>query len=192
MTVVTEYDADDRIVVGYFAKCANASRAIDELIDEGFEISTLGAAMRVAQTETNGLQGDGERRAWMREIFREGAASGAGKRTTVIRIASGEGSHLPEFEYSELSFENSFMGMGLSLRDARLLSAALSSGGAVVSVSPGRRASLAEGILERNHGGIRFDGLAASGELGDTAQVEIYGRMHNYYRPEESIRRKAS
>ena len=110
-----------------------------------------------------------------------------------MRFGTGEGHLFPDYDYSEASFENSFLGMGLGTREARNLSGELGRGGAVVSVTPGSRASLAEGILERNHASVRFDSMSAAiGEDGDRSRVEIYGRMRNYYRPEESIRRKAS
>jgi hypothetical protein len=192
MTVVQDYDADDRIVVGYFSGCGNASRAIDELLDEGFEIATIGAVFRTPHEEAGGSVMEGERRAWMRQLFGDTANAGGGKRSHVIRMGAGESPAGFDFEYSEPSFENSFMGMGLTLRDARNLSQGLTRGGAVVSITPGSRASLAEGILERNHGRVRFNSLAEPGAWCDSNEVEIYGRMHNYYRPEESLRRKAS
>jgi hypothetical protein len=190
MTAVQDYDADDRIVVGYFSNRANASRAIDELLDEGFDISTLGAAFRSSHGNADSADMERTRSSWMRRIFGENGHAGAGKRASIVRVAAAE--EPPDFEYSESSFENSFMGMGLTLRDARSLSEALTRGGAVISVTPGARSSLAEGILERNHGRVRFNSLAVGGESCDGSHVEIYGRMHNYYRPEESLRRKAS
>lgn len=95
--------------------------------------------------------------------------------------------------YSEPAFENSFVGMGLGANEARSLSAQLSRGGAVISVSASARASLAEAILERNHGRIRFETAAeAQEEMDHETPVEIYGSMCGHYRPEEGRRRRAS
>jgi hypothetical protein len=143
--------------------------------------------------DSNGRwENDEARRDRLRTVFGDSDSAG-GKRTSTMKFGTGEGHLFPDYEYSEASFENSFLGMGLGTRDARNLSGELGRGGAVVSVTPGSRASLAEGILERNHGSVRFDSLSeAIGEVADGSQIEIYGRMRNYYRPEESIRRKAS
>lgn len=277
--------ADDRIVVGYFSDSADASRAISELIDEGFEPVEIGAAFRTpraamevteggrqrpipenpavtgsvggpashdqavtpaglapgggaafpaapstpgpipgselpstlkhdlphdlpstlrsqAEIDAEGVRPAGmesnhrwedeeARRERMRKVFRESESAGA-KRSSSMKFGTGEGHLFPDYEYSEASFENSFVGMGLGARDARTLSGHLGRGGAIVSVTPGRRASLAEGILERNHGRVRFESMEPSGETSEGSRVEIYGRMRNYYRPEEGIRRKAS
>jgi hypothetical protein len=295
MTGFNELNGDDRIVVGYFSNNRDGSRAIAELIDEGFQISELGAAFRcsrpvmgvteggrargagenpatsgsfggvashdeavtpaglapgsgasfaapvktepipgssipstlrrelphdlpstlrhdselgvvpmagsreaaVPAAPVDGLEldrtGEGEewRRDQMRRIFAESSANSGAARNSSMKFGTGEG-HLFDVEYSEPSFENSFIGMGLNASEARSLSGALNRGGAVVSVTPGGRASLAEGIIERNHGRVRFEPLAGMAEPVDGNQIEIYGRMHRYYRPDESVRRKAS
>lgn len=275
---------DDRIIVGYFASGADASRAINELVDEGFVPAEIGAAFRSTRMgmevseggrgrsvipENPALTGslggpashdqavqpaglapgsgnafpapaqpgpipgseipstlkhdlphdlpstlrhefeigtapaapvmrertgasDESRRERMRQVFAEDSETAKARRASSMNFGSGEGHLFPDFEYSEPSFENSFVGMGLTARDARSLSGALNRGGAVVSVAPGGRASLAEAILERNHGRVRFENMASLGETVDGNRVEIYGRMRNYYRPEESYRRKAS
>lgn len=280
---------DDRIIVGYFSNGADASRAINELIDEGFVAAEMGAAFRsprmgmeVAEggrgrsvfpenpaltgslggpaSHDQGVQPAGlapgsgnafpapaqpgpipgsempstlkhdlphdlpstlrheseigtapaapvapapamrersilpeeSRRERMRQVFVEDSETAKARRASSMNFGSGEGHLFPDFEYSEPSFENSFVGMGLTARDARSLSTALNRGGAVVSVAPGGRASLAEAILERNHGRVRFENMASLGENVEGNRVEIYGRMRNYYRPEESYRRKAS
>lgn len=283
-------NADDRIVVGYFTSGADASRAISELIDEGFRPAEIGAAyctsgtsMEVTEggrsrplTENSATTGSvggpasrdeavtpaglapgsgatfsapakpgpipggeipstlphdlpreipsmlpheseiqrgpvsssvtaraeaplsdsakahQERREHMRRIFEESSESAAARKSSSMKFGTGEGHLFPDYDYSEPTFENSFVGMGLSSRDARSLSGELSRGGAIVSVSSTSRASLAEGILERNHGVIRFDLLAGGAATSDGMRVEIYGRMRNYYRPEEGLRRKAS
>jgi hypothetical protein len=281
-------NADDRIVVGYFSSGANASRAICELIDEGFRPAEIGAAFRSSapamevteggrsrlfaedsatagsvggpasqdeavtsagpapgagasfpsaakpgpipgaelsstlrhelhhdlpstlrhESEINRVpmpftaraeaqapdtqQSDEVRRDQMRRYFADSAESGNAKRGSGMKFGTGEGYLFPDYEYSESSFENSFLGMGLSVRDARGLSNELSCGGAIVSVAATSRASLAEGILERNHGVIRFESLVGGIPAGEGSRVEIYGRMRNYYRPEEGVRRKAS
>lgn len=295
MTGFNEMSVDDRIVVGYFSNGNDASRAIDELIDEGFQVSELGAAFRSSRPAmevtaggrarpagenpaTTGsvggvashdeavtpaglapgsgssfpapvkaepipgssipstlkhelphdlpstLQQEEEigaapvlaspeaappaapiagmeldprwereetRRDQLRQIFAENSSNSGTRRASSMKFGTGEG-HLFDVEYSEPNFENSFVGMGLSTSDARGLSGALNRGGAVVSVTPGGRASLAEGIMERNHGRVRFQSFAEMAEPVDGNRVEIYGRMHRYYRPEEGIRRKAS
>lgn len=289
-TTTVDNSADDRIVVGYFTNGADASRAISELIDEGFRPAEIGAAYctsgtamevteggrtrpfpenpatsgsvggpashdqavtpaglapgagatfpsaakpgpipggeipstlphdlpreipsmlpheseiqrgpvsstvtsRAGAPSADTMQALQERREHMRRVLDESSESAAAKRGSSMKFGTGEGHLFPDYEYSEPSFENSFVGMGLSVRDARGLSAELRRGGAIVSVSSTSRASLAEGILERNHGVIRFESLTGSTGAGEGMRVEIYGRMRNYYRPEEGLRRKAS
>jgi hypothetical protein len=293
MAGFNELNADDRIVVGYFSSNRDASRAIAELIDEGFQVPELGAAFRCSRpvmgvTDGGRARGPGENlptsgsvggvashdealtpaglasgsgssfpapvrkepipgssipstlehelphdlpstlrheseavpmpesrktavpaasidgmefdEQWegeesrcdqMRRIFAEKPANSGATRSSSMKFGAGEG-RLYDVEYSEPSFENSFVGMGLNASEARSLSAALNRGGAVVSVTSGGRASLAEGIIERNHGRVRFDSFAEMAEPVDGNQIEIYGRMHRYYRPDETARRKAS
>lgn len=287
--VMNNDNADDRIVVGYFVNGVDASRAISELLDEGFLAAEIGAAFRtpvsgMEVTEGGRLRGavaenpatagsvsgpashdqavtpaglapgsgnafpapskpgpipGGElpstlrhelphelpsilhpsrpmmdsspapvapapaygdsraereelRREQMRRTFGESAESQKDRRESSMKFGTGEGHLLLDFEYSEPSFENSFLGMGLSTREARVLSGELGRGGAVVSIAPGSRASLAEAIVERNHGRVRFEGPSTTSQTSEGSRVEIYGRMRNYYRPEEAIRRKAS
>ena len=280
MTLGSSDDAEDRIVVGFFADGANAYRAITELIDEGFQATEVGAAFRtprVGMAVAEGGKGRGvssnpavsgsvggaasrdeavtpaglapgsgnafpaasrpgpipggevpaslphdllqelpstlprepessrgsvvaeqadrsgsneSRRERLGQMLGSGAASSGSRRG--MKFGTVEGHLFPDYEYSETSFENSFLGMGLGVREARNLSGRFSQGGALVCVTPGSRASLAEGIIERNHGEIRFEKLSGRAESGEGSRVEIYGRMRNYYRPEESIRRKAS
>lgn len=257
-------DADDRIVVGYFADGADAYRAINELIDEGFRPSEIGAAFRTPRAGAAAVESSGPRVVEDTNPAVSGSVGGAGSddqavqpaglapgsgnafpapsrpgpitgselprtlphdlpsalpteaelhRTPVIaadseparrarmrqvfddasnaKFGTGEGHLFLDYDYSEPSFENSFVGMGLGSREARALSGELRRGGAVVSVAPGTRASLAEGILERNHGRIRFESFSpAVSEIADgDARVEVYGRMHNYYRSEEGYPR---
>jgi hypothetical protein len=295
MTVFNELNMDDRIVVGFFSNGSDASRAIAELIDEGFQVSELGAAFRSSRPSmevTEGGRGrvaeenpavsgsvggvashdeavtpaglapgsgasfpspvktepipggsipstlrqelphelpstlrhegevdpvpmaatgastvfaasvdgmeidrrwEGEeiRRDQLRQLFADESTNSGAKRGSGMKFAAGEGP-LVDVEYSEPSFENSFVGMGLNPIEARSLSGALNRGGAVVSVTPGSRASLAEGIIQRNHGRVRFESFAETNEPIDGNRIEIYGRMHRYYRPDESMRRKAS
>jgi hypothetical protein len=82
--------------------------------------------------------------------------------------------------------------MGLATERARSLSGELSRGGAVVSIAAGARASLAEAIVERNHGRVRFESAAAARELDRESPVRVYGSMRAYYRPDADVRRKAS
>lgn len=278
--VMNSDNADDRIVVGYFVSSADASRAVSELLDEGFLAEEIGAAFRspvsgMEVTEGGRLRaaipenpatagsiggpashdqavtpaglapGSGNafpaparpgpipggelpstlvhelphelpstlhpsatmsapaqaplagraereesRREQMRRAFGESAETQKSRRESAQNFGTGEG-HLMLEEYSEPSFENSFLGMGLGSREARVLSGELGRGGAVVSIAPGSRASLAEAIVERNHGRVRFESGSSMGAVCEGNRVEIYGRMRNYYRPEE-IRRKAS
>jgi hypothetical protein len=282
-------NADDRVVVGYFADGLHASRAISELIDEGFQVAEIGAAFRAGRTGmevaeggrlrgvvrenpalsgsvggpashdeavtpaglapgsgnafaapskpgpipgseipstlphdlphdlpstlrhdseirtasaesapassavvSDGFAAEEARRERMRQVFLEGPDAAAAKRAAGMKFGTGEGRLFPDYEYSEPSFENSFLGMGLSGREARTLSGELSRGGAVVSIAPGSRASLAEAIVERNHGRVRFETISGSPATSDGNRVEIYGRMRNYYRPEDGLQRKAS
>jgi len=297
--MANEVGKDDRMVVGYFADGANASRAIHELIDEGFSASEIGAAFRTRQmgagtvadagevadtaggamtgrTEVNpavsgsvggvashdeavtpaGLApGSGnafpgasrpgpipggelprtlphdlpstlasdlpstlrdeapvqpaastvvteESRAGRDESWWEhvkhafgGAKIEAGPRlasNSSQKFGTGEG-HLdlyPQHDYSEPSFESSFVGMGLGPVEARTLSGELSRGGAVVTVNATQRASLAEAILERNHGRVRMETTADAARAADLqSRVEVYGSMRDYYGHERDLRR---
>lgn len=276
-------NAEDRIVVGYFSSSEDASRAIDELIDEKFEPSEIGAAFRspgsgafgggrvrggtpenpevsgsiggpashdeavtpaglapgsgnafpgpsrpgeapgseipstlrhelphdlpstlhgeTAATPITSVPGgktsstvdaDEDRRQRLHRVFGENRQNPNAKRDASMNFGTGEGHLFPDYEYSETSFENSFVGMGLNTRDARTLSGRLNRGGAVIAVAPGTRAGLAEAIIERNRGRVRFENLDTTGELTEGNRIEVYGRMRNYYRPEETARRKAS
>jgi hypothetical protein len=282
MTAGIGSEPEDRVVLGYFENSADADRAIDELMDEGFRVSEIGAAFcsprkAVASSEggkprlgasnpeaTGSIGGpashdeavtpaglapgsgnafpsvarpgpipggevpttmprtlrrdlpdrpvaeeesERSRRARREEIFggmasranpAEGSQPSEERRTTGssgMKFGTGEGRLFGEQGYSGPGFENSFLDIGLNAREARSLSGELGRGGAVVSVHPGQRAPLAEGILERNHGRIRFEREAGVG-AGQEARVEVYGWLRNYcetdYRPEERHRKKAS
>lgn len=295
--MANEVGRDDRMVVGYFADGAHASRAINELIDEGFSAGEIGAAFRTRQTGTasgseeaadtadgamtgratenpavsgsvggvashdeavtpaglapgsgNAFPGASrpgpipggelprtlphdlpstltsdlpstlradetaavpvttptieERRAQPEEGWWEhvkhafgGTKSDAGPRLASSdsqKFGTGEG-HLdlyPQVGYSEPSFESSFVGMGLGPVEARTLSAQLSQGGAVVTVNATQRASLAEAIIERNHGRVRLEpAVDAAREADLESRVEVYGSMRDYYGHENDLRR---
>src|SRR5579875_2542618 len=280
MTGETGRGTDDRMVVGYFSDGADAYRAINELIDEGFVASEIGAAFRSSAmtgggsgeagptgireiTETNpavsgsiggagshdeavtpaGLapgsgnafpapptktgpipggeipstlahdlphdlpstlsnEGSGVRKRrepseadaqWPDRLHRVfGSSSSSGSEAGPKRVSSGamkfgtgEG-HLgleADRPYSESAFEGSFVQMGLGQNEARGLSGELSRGGAVVSVRAQDRAALAEGILERNHGRVRWENASGSEREADReSAVQVYGSMHGYYR----------
>lgn len=271
--------AGDRMVVGYFSNSEDATRAIDELIDEGFQPAEIGAAFRTPvafgggrvrggtpeNPEVSGsiggpashdeavtpaglapgsgnafpaparpaeppgaeipstlrhelkhdlpstLQGDADanvpmravpggtpnietdegRRERMRRRFGEEAANTNEKRSN-MKFGSGEGHLFPDYEYSPTAFETSFAGMGLGASEARALSGELRRGGAVITVEPGGRAALAEGIIERNRGTIRFENISGRSDACEGSRIEMYGRMRNYYVPEGGARRKAS
>lgn len=280
MTVQNQSGADDRIVVGYFSDGADAYRAINELIDEGFRASEIGAAFRASLAEAGrlekpaaigGVQELAERNpaltgsvggpashddavtpaglapgsgnafpapvgpgpipggeipstlrhdlphdlptdaqvaagsvrsegrtplheGWrnrMHQIFSEGSESSSRRSTSgsSVKFGTGEGHLFAEGLYSEPAFENSFVGMGLGASEARSLSGELARGGAVVSVMPSDRASLAEAIIQRNHGRIRFEPGTRRGEVSEDSRVELYGRMRNYYRRDEDLRK---
>lgn len=306
MTGLKEDSENARLVVGYFSDGADAYRAINELIDEGFSASEIGAAFRTRRGNVERLErpergtvgeirGIGERNPALtgsvggpgshdQAVTPAGLAPGAGaafpaaskpgpipggevpetlphdlpvtlkhdlpstlkpeesapmaasgtfpatgvnceaRRTnegswsarlknifggediettggprlatnSSLKFGTGEG-HLgvyPEYEYSEQAFEGSFMRLGLGADEARGLSGELNRGGAVVSVAAMNRASLAEAIVERNHGRICFETIQAGPDESDgDASVEVYGALRSCYRPEETLHRRAS
>ncbi|MFP5229043.1 MAG: hypothetical protein ACLGXA_15605 [Acidobacteriota bacterium] len=285
MTQIGSSNQED-LVVGYFSDGAHAYRAINELIDEGFRASEIGAAFRSRRPGAEAPVESGEMRnvrelternpavsgsvggvashdeavtpaglapgsgnafpaapsspgpipgaeipstlphdlphtlphdlpatsrarsqsddRWVDHLHRNWGSSSAAtakNRNTAAagnqKFGTGEGTLglFPDHAYSEPAFESSFVGMGLAPEHARSLSGDLSRGGAVITVSAGARASLAEAILERNHGRIRFEPAASTTTLRASdreSPVEVYGSMSNYYRPEEELRRKAS
>lgn len=138
-------------------------------------------------------QGEEWRRG-MKQIFGENAEGSSRKSGNASsRFGTGEGHIFAGGAYSEAEFENSFVGLGVGAPDAQILSAELSRGGAVVSVSPSDRASLAEAIIQRNHGRVRFDVPPERGAACEDPSVEVYGRMCSYYRQDSDLqRRKAS
>jgi hypothetical protein len=283
MTIQRRRGADDRVIVGYFADGADAYRAIQELMDEGFQASEMGAAFRARQASaarlgtnagsggirelaernpaTSGSVGGpashdeavtpaglapgsgnafpapvgpgpipgseipsdlprdlpsslpsqseiaaeqklrssgalGEVRvqrmeAWqegMKRVFRDDRKPG-----TSLKFGTGEGHLFSGLEYSEPAFQSAFAGMGLTPDEAGSLSNELSRGGAVVAVFASDRASLAEAILERNHGRIRFDTGPEPGQACEDPRIDVYGRMCGYYTREfDDQRRRAS
>ncbi|HEY1810387.1 MAG TPA: hypothetical protein VGG42_17620 [Acidobacteriaceae bacterium] len=277
MTVEGTRSVDDRIVIGHFSDGADAQRAINELMDEGFGAPDIGAAVRGRQA---GTEGSGESEpVGIREITEtnpalSGSVGGAGSHDEAVTpagLAPGSGNAFPappsspgpipggeipstlrhdlphdlpstlegqtagsgterlhsvpggslkggeaaakrgsgsnlkfgtgeghlgleeEHPYSESAFEGSFLGMGLGPQEARSLSGELSRGGAVVSVRARDRAALAEGILERNHGRVRWETATVSGREADgESPVHVSGSMRGYYRPDEGLRRRAS
>ncbi len=280
--------ADDRVIVGYFDDGADASRAIHELIDEGFLASEMGAAFRARRVSAGRLEpnagtggvrelaeknpatsgsiggpashdeavtpaglapGSGnafpapvgpgpipgsevppdrprdlpsslrtqaeiaaeqdvrasgshsEMRAqrqedWqegMKRIFSEDREHGKRKGSSNLKFGTGEGHLFSANEYSERTFENAFASMGLTPDEAGSVSGELSHGGAVVTVFASDRASLAEAILQRNHGRVRFDTEPQGAARCEDSRVDLYGRMCGYYSREyEGHRRRAS
>ncbi|MGA8108880.1 MAG: hypothetical protein WBD46_00565 [Acidobacteriaceae bacterium] len=267
---------DERTVVGYFSDGGDAYRAINELVDEGFLASEVGAAFRTPRataggtgvensrdpislrdlTETNpAVRGSvggvgshdeavtpaglapgsgnafpgaptspgpipgaeipstlrhdlpemlphdlpsastvrGTRDAWLGRLD-ERYGSTAAERKSSQKFGTGEGrlNLVPEHSYSAPAFETSFQGMGLGADEARRLSGELGRGGAVVTVRAGARSSLAEEILERNHGRVRIENAGTSAREADReSPVEVYGSMCAWY-PGEQTRRRAS
>jgi hypothetical protein len=283
MTMQSRHGADDRVIVGYFADGADASRAIHELIDEGFRASEMGAAFRARRAaagrlelhaETPGVRELAERNpattgsiggaashdeavtpaglapgsgnafpapvgpgpipgseippdlprdlptslrteaeisaeqsmrssgsrsqarpqrqeGWqegVRRVFREDRS--AQKNASNLKFGTGEGHLFPSVDYSSPAFESAFAGMGLTPDEASSLGNELSYGGAVVTVFASNRASLAEAILQRNHGRIRFDTVTEEGARCEDPRVEIYGRMCGYYNRENEVQRR--
>ena len=287
MTGENEVGADDRMIVAYFSDGADAYRAINELIDEGFGAADIGAAFRTRVTGSAGTTGAAETEAPVvgemrgardtnpevtgsvggagshdeavtpaglapgsgnafpsaarpgpipggevpgdlshelphdlpstlpsklpstlrgetaatapaarEEIDRRASESASGPRlasSSNMKFGTGEG-HLglaSQFAYSEPAFEGSFVGMGLGANEARSLSSELSRGGAIVTVNAAQRASLAEAILERNHGRVRLEKASgAAADIDRESPVEIYGSMRNYYRRENEPRER--
>lgn len=292
MTAQTGSGSQGNIVVGYFAEGADAYRAINELVDEGFTSTDIGAAFRTphagAQQETVGeimgmrelteknpaltgsvggpASGDeavtpaglapgsgnsfpgaptspgpipgaeipqtlphdlpetlphdlpstlrasegrtastsagraGADDQWLDHLKRTysgGAAEIARNRNSVNasnqKFGTGEGTLglFPEHAYSESAFEGSFTGMGFGPEQARSLSGELGRGGAVVTVHAAARSSLAEAILERNHGRVRFEvATAATSRPSDReSPVQVYGSMRSYYHSDEDMRK---
>lgn len=268
---------DDRIVVGHFSDGVDAQRAINELMDEGFGSSEIGAAFRGRRGGAE--ESEDDQPAGIREITEtnpavSGSIGGAGSHDEAVTpagLAPGSGNAFPapptspgpipggeipstlrhelphdlpatsrretpvagterlhpvvgsssrsneaalkrtsgsnlkfgtgeghlgleeEHPYSESAFEGSFLAMGLGPQEAHSLSGELSRGGAVVSVRARDRAALAEGILERNHGRVRWETASASGREADReSPVQLSGSMRGYYRPDEGMRRRAS
>jgi hypothetical protein len=286
------------LVVGYFTDGANAYRAINELIDEGFTPSAIGAAFRSPRaasgqrdtsTQRSGTETAGEMKSvreltdrnpavsgtlggpashdqavqpaglapgsgnafpgapstpgpipgteipstipstlkhdlpetlphdlpsslrtgsqasepWLEHLHRSWGATAetAKNRNTAAagnqKFGTGEATLglVPEYSWSEPAFETSFTGMGLGPEQARSLSGELGRGGAVLTVTAGERSSLAEAILERNHGRVRFEQAAGATTLRPSdreSPVQIYGSMSNYYRSDTEQKKKAS
>jgi hypothetical protein len=112
-------------------------------------------------------------------------------------LASGEQSRASSHPYSSSTFETSIAGMGIPPDHARRLSSDLQRGGAVVTVQAGTREGVAERILERNHGTIRYESIPASETgLESGGRVDVFGEIHRAYpkhAPGEDVReRKAS
>jgi len=285
MTSQGTRSVDDRIVIGHFSDGADAYRAINELMDEGFGAQEIGAAFRGSRmgSETEGSQPVGIREMTEKNPAVSGSVGGpgshdeavtpaglapgsgnafpapptspgpipggeipstlkhdlphdlpstleggtaaagkrresaapdanwperlhqafggpvrsgeAGSKRANLKFGTGEGQLglEPEHPYSESAFEGSFLAMGLGPQEARSLSGELSRGGAVVSVRARDRAALAEGILGRNHGRVRWETAVDSARETDReSSVQVYGSMRGYYRPDEGLRRRAS
>ncbi len=285
----TGNSTQEHLVVGYFSDGANAYRAINELIDEGFRPSGIGAAFR---SRPAGVSQPGSSRSEAREmknvseigernptlsvsaggpashdqaVTPAGLATGSGnafpgapstpgpipgsetpstlrhdlpetlphdlsstsrpitdagdrwvehlhrtwggntaetaknRNTTAAsnqKFGTGEGTLglFPEYSYSGPALETSFTSMGLTPEHARSLSGELGRGGAVIAVTAAQRYSLAEAILERNHGRVRFEQAASTTTRAADLEspVQVFGSIRYFYHPEEDPRRKAS
>jgi len=132
-------------------------------------------------------------REGMNRVFGEERERGSRRGGANLKFGAGERHLLSGIEYSAPAFENAFSDLGLGLDEARSLSGALNRGGAVVTVFASNRASLAEAILERNHGRIRFDTAPEDHTGCEESGVDLYGRMCGYYSREfDEQRRRAS
>ena len=90
--------ADDRVVVGYFAKSADASRAISELIDEGFLASEIGAAFRTAHTGMEVAEGGRPRGVARENPALSGSVGGPASHDEAVTpagLAPGSGNAFP-------------------------------------------------------------------------------------------------
>lgn len=126
----------------------------------------------------------------MNRVFREDRERGARKGNSNLKFGTGEGHLFSGLEYSPPTFESAFSDMGLAPDEASGLSSELSRGGAVVTVFAANRASLAEAILERNHGRVRFEAPLESANPSDDSRVDLYGRMCGYYSRESGEQRR--
>jgi hypothetical protein len=106
-----------------------------------------------------------------------------------------------DYAYSGSAFESSFSGMGIPQDHARGLARDLRRGGAVVTVRAASKNAIAEAIMQRNHGTIRYESQVAPNESAwdsdhQQTRVEVFGEVHRVYPgyiPEEEVRaRKAS
>jgi hypothetical protein len=129
----------------------------------------------------------------MNRVFRDDRERSGRKGSANLKFGTGEGHLFSGIEYSAPVFESAFAGMGLTPDESSSLSSELNRGGAVVAVFPSDRASLAEAILERNHGRIRFDTAPEGSGPCEDSRVDVYGRMCSYYSREyDEQRRRAS
>ena len=85
MTIDSVYNADDRIVVGYFSNSADASRAISELIDEGFQPVEIGAAFRTSRAAMEVTEG-GRQRPTTENSAVTGSVGGPASHDEAVRV----------------------------------------------------------------------------------------------------------
>lgn len=102
-----------------------------------------------------------------------------------------------EHAYSGSAFESSFSGMGIPAEHARRLARELAQGGAVVTIKAGARESVAEGVMQRNHGVIRYESAPTSEMVNEnqSSRVQVFGEVHRVYPgyvPGQEQERKAS
>jgi len=145
--------------------------------------------------------GRGPGNAWVEHLgttYGSSSAETAKNRNAVRaseqKFGTGEGTLglFPDYEYSAPVFEESFGRMGVGAERARSLSRELGRGGAVVTVRAGARGTLAESILERNHGQVRLEMSVSSAEPDRTSPVQVYGTMEDFGRSDSGQFRKAS
>ena len=162
---------------------------------------------------TGGFHETRKHESWwdkLKHVFGGEHADAAVKREPVsdkssLNFGTGEG-HLGtyadhDYAYSGSAFESSFSGMGIPQEHAQRLSRELRRGGAVVTVRAGSRNAVAEAVMERNHGTIRYESQSAAGDSAldsgnQEERVEIFGEVHRVYPayvPADDVRdRKAS
>ena len=121
---------------------------------------------------------------------------------TSMNFGTGEGhlATLPDndYDYSGSAFEGAFSGMGVRQSHARSIIGDLQQGGAIVSVDAPGRLDVAERILERNRGRIRYEAASAATQWSNTPgeRVRIFGQLSrsypNYLTESNAYRSKAS
>jgi hypothetical protein len=130
------------------------------------------------------------RRSWRNElepVFGNDSATkrGSNPNDANMKFGTGEGSlgDISDYPYSGSAFEQSFNNMGIPSEHSRRIAHELNRGGAIVTVQASARNAVAESIMERNHGTIRYEAGPSKVEVpGDSNErVELFGEVHRVY-----------